>query len=92
MNQSIQNLNEQEQGYRHSPANAEFTATAAIARMDKRFIVVVGNCWDDGEASRGIMIRYFCCQNFETKIQTKAGAYNPTQLHTSWYLKAWIQL
>jgi hypothetical protein len=27
-------------GYRHSPA--EFTATAAIARMDKRFIVVVG--------------------------------------------------
>jgi hypothetical protein len=42
MNQSIQNLNEQEQGYRHSPANAEFTATAAIARMDKRFIVVVG--------------------------------------------------
>ena len=34
----------------------------------------------------------FCCQNFETKIQTKAGAYNPTQLHTSWYLKAWIQL
>jgi hypothetical protein len=27
-------------GHRHSPA--EFTATAAIARMDKRFIVVVG--------------------------------------------------
>jgi hypothetical protein len=39
--QSIQNfLNEQEQGYRHSPA--EFTATAAIARMDKRIMVVVG--------------------------------------------------
>jgi hypothetical protein len=32
--QSIQHfLNEQEQGYRHSPA--ELTATAAIARMDK---------------------------------------------------------
>ena len=39
-NQSIQNLNEWEKGYRHSPA--ELTATAAIARMDKRFIVVVG--------------------------------------------------
>jgi membrane carboxypeptidase/penicillin-binding protein PbpC len=39
--QSIQNfLNEQEQGYRHSLA--EFTATAAIARMDKRIMVVVG--------------------------------------------------
>jgi hypothetical protein len=40
--------------YRHS--TAEITATAVIARMDKRFIVVVGN---DGEASRGIMISYF---------------------------------
>jgi hypothetical protein len=40
MNQSIQNLNEWEKGHRHSPA--ELTATAAIARMDKRFIVVVG--------------------------------------------------
>jgi hypothetical protein len=38
------------------------------------------------------MISSFCCQNFEAKIQTKEGAYNPTQLHTSWYLKAWIQL
>jgi hypothetical protein len=38
--QSIQNLNEWEKGYRHSPAM--FTATAAIARMDKRFIIVVG--------------------------------------------------
>ena len=37
-NQSIQNLNEWEKGHRHSPA--EFTATAAIARMDKRFLVV----------------------------------------------------
>jgi hypothetical protein len=33
-------FDEWEKGYRHLPA--ELTATAAIARMDKRFIVVVG--------------------------------------------------
>jgi hypothetical protein len=55
--------------------------------MDKRFIVVFGMMVKRAEELWSVI---FCCQ--KSLIQTKEGAYNPTQLHTSWYLKAWIQL